>query len=132
MRGSPRACGSSTSSMIVSMLSRDHPRACGEQCSYSSFLSFGADSPRACGEQKVIAARERQDGITPAHAGSRCFSIRLGDMPRITRACGEQCKGAEQSQQQRDHPRMREQHSIKNHVTNRRRITPAHAGQQYS
>ena len=72
---------------------RDHPRICGEKESKQGrHQAVMGSPPHMRGKGKVLDARQRTGGITPAYAGKRSIPASSMDTsqdhPRI---CGEKC-----------------------------------------
>ena len=74
---------------------KDHPRACGEKI-FLVFLAMSAVGlpPHMRGKAQPVRARVCGDGITPAHAGKRCFWYSWQCPPwDHPRTCGEKTDG---------------------------------------
>ena len=88
----PAHAGSSPPTDSWTSATRDHPRACGEQFAQVAGMSAeDGSSPRMRGAGHVDVLRVREDGIIPAHAGSRtCRRAPSAGRRDHPRACGEQ------------------------------------------
>ena len=69
----------------------DHPRTCGEKSTwYLALYVFSGSPPHMRGKELAHDGRDVRQGITPAHAGKRCFMLAIvkatEDHPRT---CGE-------------------------------------------
>ena len=132
-RITPAHAGKSTSKLWFEPAGQDHPRACGEKTTYLYVVFFILGSPpRMRGKAGYWVKDEQGRGITPAHAGKRCwrgFSPYLGgDHPR---ACGEKT-GAPWRwlMVTGSPPRMRGKGIKQSNCRVGMRITPAHAGKR--
>ena len=106
----PAHAGSTLEAPQALPASWDHPRACGEHLwlPWSSSPRLGS-SPRMRGAPMYDVARERLNGIIPAHAGSTASLLtRTTTYRDHPRACGEHSPdGATKTMRKGSSPRMR-------------------------
>ena len=127
----PTYAGSTTTTLMAAITSRDHPRVCGEHPRMPPGGSpFSGSSPRMRGAQARVPLEMRASGIIPAYAGSTrrgCSSSAApGDHPRV---CGEHgTTSVEPSMETGSSPRMRGAQDVGRGLGEGAGIIPAYAG----
>ena len=129
----PAHAGKSFRLRACAFFSGDHPRACGEKVLHHNLVGGNWGSPpRMRGKDSDKWTGNREDGITPAHAGKSMYSLceycTAWDHPR---ACGEKrMELLEDAAKRGSPPRMRGKAPGIGGCDLRVGITPAHAGKR--
>ena len=91
MRITPACAGKTTAVFFFNIASQDHPRVCGENMSLNpSSAARRGSPPRVRGKRNEITQPQRDDRITPAHAGKTHRNKRNVALKKDhPRACGE-------------------------------------------
>ena len=127
----PACAGKTTAVFFFNIASQDHPRVCGENMSLNpSSAARRGSPPRVRGKRNEITQPQRDDRITPAHAGKTHRNKRNVALKKDhPRACGENPYDREShGGNQGSPPRMRGKRRNLRQSHPVQRITPAHAG----